>query len=125
MIEITKSAQRGKTWRKNNPERAKEISKKYRSTHVAEMALMKRKSELKLRYGITLEDFERMVLAQGNLCAICNEPPENKDSTKLHIDHCHTTGKVRGLLCRSCNIAIGYLNDDINLLQNAIKYLEK
>lgn len=64
---------------------------------------------LQRTYGITLADFERMLEAQGGRCKICDAPPPNKSlkSRRLLVDHCHKTGKVRGLLCHKCNTAVG------------------
>ena len=69
-----------------------------------------------------------MLSAQNELCAICNGEgflmdPSHK--VKLVVDHCHTSGKVRGLLCHNCNRALGLLQDDIGSIQRALKYLEK
>lgn len=75
-------------------------------------------SRLKRRYGITLEDYEKMFKEQKGKCAICGI---KKD--KLDIDHCHRTNKVRGLLCGSCNRALGLLKDNTEFLNNAIRYL--
>ena len=79
-------------------------------------------------YGITAEDYYNMLAAQDNKCAICESEEVNNtriSSNKLFIDHCHDTGKVRGLLCSKCNHGIGLLNDDTALLQKAIEYLNK
>ena len=73
-------------------------------------------------YGITEEQYQEMIVRQGNRCAICHKTAE-ENKQALAIDHCHDTGKVRGLLCMQCNLGIGYLNDNINLLADAIKYL--
>lgn len=79
------------------------------------------------RYGITLDDVIAMEIAQENLCAICGEPETSKGNNQLikslSIDHCHETGKVRGLLCNNCNRAIGLLGDDVEVLLNAVEYL--
>lgn len=66
----------------------------------------KRKWHLKTRYGITPEDFERMLANQNGSCALCPASPE-----RLRVDHCHATGKVRGLLCHQCNIRLGGWDD--------------
>lgn len=71
-------------------------------------------------YGITLEQYDSMLAAQNNVCAICKEPPGKQ---RLHVDHCHKTGQIRGLLCASCNIGIGYFRDSEALLGLAIQYL--
>lgn len=79
-------------------------------------------------YGITAEDYYAMLAAQDNKCALCGSEEVNNSrvsSGKLFIDHCHNTGKVRGLLCSKCNHAIGLLNDDVDLLHKAITYLSK
>ncbi|WP_347878324.1 endonuclease VII domain-containing protein [Streptomyces sp. KS 21] len=59
-----------------------------------------------------------MVAAQGGLCCICLKAPA------VHVDHCHETGRVRGVLCFNCNSAIGKLGDDPDILRRAISYLE-
>lgn len=67
-----------------------------------------------------------MVINQRGLCAICgNSPDLNKQHTGLVIDHCHTSGSVRALLCHKCNQALGLFKDNINSLKNAIEYLKK
>lgn len=73
------------------------------------------------RYGITDGDYETMLLAQGFRCAICFHPPP--DGRRLAIDHCHETGKVRGLLCTSCNLGLGRFHDDRARLMAALEYL--
>jgi hypothetical protein len=76
-------------------------------------------SHRRKRYGIDEEQYKNMVLSQNNICAICN----NTSNKTLHVDHDHVTGKVRGLLCYSCNTGIGLLKEDINTLTRAIEYL--
>jgi hypothetical protein len=73
------------------------------------------------KYGITKEEFDRIQTAQLGECAICNKPIFQEG----HIDHCHATGKVRGILCGKCNKGLGLFDDNINYLTNAIKYLTK
>ena len=81
---------------------------------------------LKRVYGITLDDYERMHYEQSGLCAICGSEGflmKECHSIKLVVDHCHATGKVRGLLCHNCNRALGLLKDNVPNLQAAINYL--
>jgi hypothetical protein len=78
--------------------------------------------ELRKRYGISVEDYNKMFSDQKGSCAIC-KVHQSKISTSLHVDHCHKTHKVRGLLCFNCNMALGRLNDSVENLENAIKYL--
>lgn len=77
-------------------------------------------------YGITLDDYNRMLKTQNNRCAICNDTETGrKDIKYFNVDHCHTTGKVRGLLCHGCNSGIGNMKDDVELLEKAIAYLRE
>jgi len=81
--------------------------------------------DLKLRkdYGITLADYDIMFEQQCGVCAICGKP-QPKQFHRLAVDHDHVTGKVRGLLCQSCNGMLGLAKDNITTLCDAIKYLE-
>jgi hypothetical protein len=74
--------------------------------------------EYKRTYGITLDDYKSLCEKQGFRCKIC------KRKTELFVDHNHKTDEVRGLLCRKCNLGIGYLEDNIDSLISAIKYLQ-
>lgn len=81
---------------------------------------------IKWRYGITQADYDRMLAAQGGVCAICECATNYSLSGKprpLFIDHNHATGQVRGLLCNQCNLAIGAIDDDISHARRMIKYL--
>jgi len=77
------------------------------------------------RYGITRDDYNRMLEEQGDSCAICKTMEVGRNHTHFHVDHDHKTGKIRGLLCDLCNRGLGYFKDDPFLLGKAIKYLEK
>jgi hypothetical protein len=97
-----------KRWRENNPERAKEHS---------------RKTHLKIRFGMTVEQYDEMLKNQNGVCAICY----NKCATgnNLAIDHNHDTQEIRALLCKNCNTAIGLLKENIETIENMKKYLIK
>lgn len=71
------------------------------------------------KYGLSVEQYREMLSRQGNCCAICKQ-----ELIQQYVDHCHTTGKVRGILCLKCNTGIGLLGDSIEYLQNAISYLQ-
>ena len=73
---------------------------------------------------ITHEEFLQMAEAQNWCCAICGKHQDDQ-SKELSVDHCHSTGQVRGLLCGNCNRGIGWLKDDLELLEKAIEYLRK
>lgn len=96
--------------------------KKQRLKNPDKFHLKDRKNQLKKKYGITIEMYDNLYEQQKGLCKICLKQKEKKDRY-LHIDHCHKTGKVRGLLCRKCNWALGLINDDITILNNMKKYL--
>ncbi len=88
---------------------------------------------LKSRYGITAEDYNRMVAEQKGVCAICGNAETQKRVSLsgkvrllgLFVDHDHKTGKVRALLCNKCNQAVAYFGENIEYLANAISYLQK
>lgn len=77
-----------------------------------------KRRQRKFLYGITAEQFDALVLEQNGCCAVCNKPTE-----KLCVDHCHESGKIRGLLCNTCNAGIGLLGDTAEALMNAATYL--
>lgn len=82
------------------------------------------------KYGLTPERHAELLESQEGLCSICKEPetavdPRNNKLRSLCIDHCHVTGKPRGLLCKQCNLAIGHFRDSIATLESAIAYLKE
>lgn len=76
------------------------------------------------RFGITPAIYSDMLKAQNNVCAICGQLETAVGYERLAVDHCHTTNKVRGLLCSSCNMALGKFKDNVNNLRAAAAYLE-
>ena len=81
---------------------------------------------LKVKYGIDSEDMARMYEEQLGLCAICKDALDLAwagKSKNTCVDHCHLTGKVRSLLCRNCNSAVGMVKEDIEILEKMIEYL--
>ena len=84
-----------------------------------------RRSHLKRKYGISLEEYNKLSEKQEHKCAICGNSEMNTKNNVLCIDHNHTTGKVRALLCGLCNTGLGNFLDNKILLENAIKYLDK
>lgn len=90
---------------------------------------LRRNSKANKRYGKSGSDYyARLFHEQGGVCAICKKPEwkeANGRTTNLCIDHNHETGKLRGLLCRSCNSAIGFLKDDLTLVRRAALYLRQ
>lgn len=80
---------------------------------------------LKYRYGITLADYEALRITQTDRCAICGTDRPGIKITKWTVDHCHSSGKVRGLLCGSCNLGIGQFGDEPERLRAAAAYIER
>jgi len=77
------------------------------------------------KYGLTSEQFEALWAEQGGCCAICRAELHRTGMKSHNIDHCHETGKVRGLLCRACNWGMGILGDDPDRLEAAAAYLRR
>lgn len=119
-----------KEWSLANPEKVKELNAKNKLKRKAfydspEGIISSRRSHLKRTYNLTLEEFNEKLESQNNVCAICNSSNTRDKHGVMAVDHCHNTGKIRGLLCFKCNSALGNFNDDKQLLIKAIKYLEK
>ena len=105
-----------KKWADNNPSHSKEWYQKNK--------LNQRDQQLRKQFGITLEQYDQMLLIQDSKCKICGL--DQKESVKaLAVDHCHATGKIRGLLCGKCNLGIGYFQDREDVLNKAIEYLRE
>lgn len=123
--------------RRENPEHMRAICAKSREKNRPALAAKQRdrnkrlpneQYEVKLRnlYGMTREQFDIMFESQNRCCAICQSPlqPRVNRKTGTNIDHCHTTGKVRGILCLLCNLGLGQYRDNPALLRAAAEYLE-
>ena len=76
------------------------------------------------KYGITLEAYNILLMEQNNKCAICGVTPEEQGKD-LAVDHCHTSNKIRALLCNNCNAAIGFLKDNVDITKKIMYYLIK
>ena len=116
--------QRMETWRARNPEKAKEAYRradlKYRVKPGAVQA--KRDRNRQRLYGLAPADFAALLAGQDGKCAICRGEPTARN---FHVDHCHTSGRVRGLLCHHCNTMLGLAADDPARLLAAVQYLTK
>jgi len=88
-------------------------------------AVRRQKYNLKSKYGITPDQFNELLDAQGGKCACCGTTEPHGRANRFCVDHCHTTGKMRGLLCSTCNTGLGKLGDNIEGLKRALAYLEK
>lgn len=97
---------KNKAWREQNPDKVAKIT---------------RRSQLK-KYGLTIEQYDEMVIEWGGVCGICfDNPPRNGKEEPLVVDHCHLSGEVRGLLCWKCNAALGLLGEQN--MASASRYL--
>lgn len=83
-----------------------------------------RRTKLKQKYGLTESDYASMLEAQGGRCAICDSANAGGRWGVFHVDHCHRTGKVRGLLCHTCNTTLGRLGDDLQAVLRYARYLK-
>lgn len=113
--------ERTRRWARENPERLAETRRKYHEEHREERSQRNRASHLQRKYGLSPDDVEFLVVAQGGKCRICGAA----EGKKLHVDHHHDSGLVRGLLCGKCNKAIGLLNEDPQLFEAATSYLRE
>lgn len=86
---------------------------------------LRRKYRLSSKYGITPEKYDEMAEAQGHRCAICRRDDPGTKHGFWHIDHCHATGKLRQLLCTTCNTALGSFYDNAEWLMNAANYIRR
>ncbi len=111
----------------SHKEHYKKLGKEWRMTHREQSKILDRKSNLKCRYRMTLQDYDTTYNNQKGQCLICGHNGKSytesgrKDS--LEIDHSWHTGIVRGLICRKCNMILAFCDDNIKILSSAINYL--
>lgn len=105
---------------------AREACRKHYRTSIMADPDYNKKWQLRKRYGIEIDEFFEILKSQNGGCAICGKKRafKNKTTKSLHVDHCHRTGVVRGVLCNSCNWALGHFGDSKDGLLLAIKYLD-
>lgn len=118
--------EKGKVDRKLNPEKYKLRQRKY----LKKFRDIISKKRIIRKYKISIQEYDKMFLEQDNKCYICkkeetkiNTRGDKNRTSRLSLDHCHLSGKVRKLLCHNCNIMIGASKESIETLENAIKYL--
>lgn len=111
-----------KKYKEKNPQKIKDAQKKHKQTESY------KNSHLKYTYKIDLEQYNKMLINQKYVCAICKKQEtgkhQNGKTKHLAVDHCHITGKIRGLLCTNCNKGLGMFKDKISSLEEAIEYLK-
>lgn len=111
----------GKRWERTHLEQSRASSKAWREANPERCRAWERRSHLK-QYGLTTEQFTDLLARQGGGCAICLGPANGKGGT-FHVDHDHSTGAVRGLLCHGCNTALGLTGECVDRLEKLIAYL--
>jgi hypothetical protein len=133
-----KVAATNKTWQVNNREKVRADAKEWRAANsdlvtayntkwwqnnLAKALQTRMRASLKANFGITLEFYFEMLEAQKGVCFVCKQTC--KTGRRLAVDHCHATGRIRGLLCHACNCALGRTNDDPEILRGLANYLER
>jgi hypothetical protein len=126
-------------FRAKNPEKSKEIQARSRAKHREKRKLESSdryhnkegwlKSKCR-RFGLTQEQYWEMLASQGNGCAVCSRPesfvdPKSGRTRRLAIDHCHTSGRVRGILCSRCNLTLGLFEDNPDTIRRLAEYAAK
>jgi hypothetical protein len=109
-------------WVEQYPEKMKAAQERLKTN--GKRVKIQRRCDLKRAYRLTEPVFNAMLAEQGGVCKICGRPETCKGKNHLSIDHCHTTGDVRGLLCNQCNRGIGWFRDNPQQLRAAAEYLE-
>ncbi len=131
------------SWAKRNPERVRATRREWVAKNRERVRAYPRKTwaeltpeqrarktarskvlHLKRTFGITPEDWQHMYEAQGGVCALCRVPGRVGKHGKLQVDHCHETGRIRGLLCGPCNVALGIFGDTVSALERVLRYMK-
>lgn len=130
MINPDKRKEYNRRYREKNKEKLREAQKlylhkkpDYNKRYYSKHSERYSDAQLKRKYGIGLEEYNKLLASQGGKCLFCDKPPET-GTKSLAVDHDHETGKVRGLLCESHNRGLGMFHDNINELERAILYLK-
>jgi hypothetical protein len=112
-------------WVLANPDKVRDNIERFKSKPTYDED--KKRQHLRYYYDLTLEEYNEMLEKQQYCCSICKSttPSGRKDVTAFFVDHKHSTGFIRGLLCQKCNFGLGYFQDNIDLLREAIIYLQK
>ena len=125
-LEVDKPLLYNREWRRRNPDKVRANNVRWSALNVARRKEINVEAQLR-RYGLTRDDYDRMMRTQHGVCAVCLRPETAKRKgtpRALCVDHDHATDRVRGLLCSSCNRAIGYLGDDPLRARAVSTYLE-
>jgi hypothetical protein len=113
---------RAKAWKAANRERFEVRNKAWRQANREHLRKQSRVAYFRQKYRLTIEQRDDMLAAQGGVCAICRRLETARRGWA--VDHCHATGRVRGILCQACNLVLGHAEDDTKMLRSMIEYLE-
>jgi len=119
----TRARKHSVEYRRKHPEKTRASKEKHKAKHLDQIRdwdIWYRKMK---RYGMTKESYESMAASQGGVCAICSRACQT--GRRLAVDHCHDTGKIRGLLCANCNTGLGKFSDSEDLMLLAIDYIRR
>lgn len=119
-------SERSRRWRATNTERYRALAREAANRQRQKPGYQAKRNEYEMlrKYGISAAEFDQMLEEQGGVCAIC-AGPRSGPGNRFHVDHCHDSNKVRGLLCGNCNTAIGLLGDDPERAEKAAAYLRR
>lgn len=125
-MDMIKRAKHRATFYQRNKKRLLAAQKVYNAKHVEEIQAYRRSYYRRKSYGIDKSTFDKMLESQNNRCGICEIPFDLTDKKLApHVDHDHSTGKIRSLLCMKCNCGLGNFNENPLLMENAIAYLRR
>ncbi|HEV2178334.1 MAG TPA: endonuclease VII domain-containing protein [Stellaceae bacterium] len=121
-----KAREASREWKKRNVNRIRVYQVAYKARHPERVRVLRRRRNLRT-YGLTEEMYSALLASQNGSCAICGsaDPRGKRGSKYFHVDHDHSTGAVRGLLCLNCNTALGLFSDSAQVLLKAREYLQK
>lgn len=117
---VTCNSERTRAYRQANAERTKQQRLDWKKNNPGKVAESLRSYQIRRRYGIGLREFAEILASQGGKCAVCR-----KVEKRMVVDHCHSNGAIRGILCNRCNVALGMAKDDPTRLRALVRYLEK
>ena len=112
-------------YRKTHYKKIRESSAEYYIKNKERINKRDRVNHLKRKYGVTQEWYDEQLTLQDGGCKICGTKDPGKGLKHFHVDHSHKTGKVRGLLCHSCNTGLGFFKEDVKLIEKAIEYVNR
>jgi len=103
--------------------KSQEATARFKKCHPTRVKTIQRRCDLKRKYGLTEKEWNELFLHQNNCCAACGSSHPHDPQNRWHTDHNHKTGEIRGILCRKCNITLGYVEDNHTHLLLLARYI--